>query len=205
MLSLFVFILLNQIKLFLFCQANWLWFKPVAECFHDSVLSICIYFLELITLFCQILEQDGRLYRSKRQFNFTYIVMLVVLIVMAVLFKCAVHGTSKMLRLELLGQFGEHLVLDCNLESVVLELGDLSRKSHLKIDLHNVTFCSKGFRVPVFLFETGLELALVFQLDCNFVSVLELLSDSKPAGYITANNYLPRVWHGVIFVFIVTQ
>ena len=104
-----------------------------------------------------------------------------------------------------MSQFGEHLVLDCNLEGVVLKLGDLCRVSHLEIYLHDVTFCAKSFVVPVFFLEAGLELALVFQLDCNFVSVLELLSDSKPASYITTNNYLPRVWHGVIFVFIVAQ
>jgi len=50
MLSLFVFILLNQVKLLLLCQTDWFWLYPETESFHHSVLGICIDFLELIIL-----------------------------------------------------------------------------------------------------------------------------------------------------------
>lgn len=130
--------------------------------------------------------------------------MLVIFIVMTIFFKCAVNGASIVLRLKLLRQFGEHLVLDCDLESIVLKLGDLSCVSHFEADLHYVTFGAESLSIPVFLFKAGLELAFVLQLNRHFIAVFKLFPDSQPASYIT-NNYLPRVWHGVVFVFIVAQ
>ena len=123
---------------------------------------------------------------------------------MAVLFECAVNCASKVLRLELLRQFGEHHILYRYLEGVVLEFGDLGCEPHFEVDLHNIAFGTKCFGVPVFFFEAGLELTLVFELNCNFVTVFKFLFDSQPASYIT-NNYLPRMWHRVIFVFIIAQ
>jgi len=88
--------------------------------------------------------------------------MLVVLIVMPVLFECTVNCASKVLRLELLRQLGEHHILYRYLECVVLEFWDLSCEPHFEANLHNITFGTECFGVPVLFFEAGLNLALVF-------------------------------------------
>ena len=130
--------------------------------------------------------------------------MHIVFVVKSIFLKCAVDSLPEVLRLKLLDQFREHAVLDCDLESVVFKLGNLSCVSHFKANFHNVPFRTESFSIPIFLIKASVAFALILELHCALVSIFESLFDSQPkiCSYILS-YLLPRVGNRVIFVFIV--
>ena len=132
--------------------------------------------------------------------------MHIVFVVKSVFLKCAVDSLPEVLRLKLLDQLREHAVLDCDLESVVFKLGNLSCVSHFKANFHDVSFLTESLCIPIFLIKAGIAFALILELHCTLVSILEPFFDSQPniCSYILS-YLLPRVGNRVIFIFIVRE